>query len=220
MQLNDDGEWFSFYGTGMMDIDYERTLLKGIKLNSSIKEIPQSCFKNNINLKEINLENITIFGNECLYNTGITAFETSDITESVGYMAFAYCRNLSQLKLTENVEYTNTMNMYSGLNSMKEIAVPSFITSTCCLMTNNTGVEKVVFDSIECIEESCFEGCTALKTVEGIENVIEVGAYAFKDCNNLNNMKMEGLEIICEWAYSNCSNMTKVPYGNSIYRDL
>ncbi len=62
----------------------------------------------------------------------------------------------------------------------------------------------------ESIPEGAFEGMDQLKDVIVSETVTEIGAGAFKDCENIESLTLPGVTSIGEGAFDGCDNLTSI----------
>ncbi len=74
------------------------------------------------------------------------------------------------------------------------------------------GLESLDLTQInnESIPEGAFEGMNQLKDVIVSETVTEIGAGAFKDCENIESLTLPGVTTIGEGAFDGCDNLTSI----------
>ena len=66
---------------------------------------------------------------------------------------------------------------------------------------DETYVEEVVFlDGVTAIPDNFFEGCTALRTMDLAESVVDIGTNVFEACSALETVVSNGLEICDGWV--------------------
>ncbi len=77
---------------------------------------------------------------------------------------------------------------------------------------NFEAVETIDLSAIanETIPEGAFEGMTQLKDVIVPETVVEIGAGAFKDCDNIESLTLPGVIAIGEGAFEGCDHLTSI----------
>ncbi len=177
--------------------DYDKTLLQGVKLGSQLKTLPAYCFYRNTNLKEINIENIEVFETQSLAGTAITSFVTSENTKRIASGVWTDCHNLTEIVIGENVEVETYESFYSGTGFV-EIEVPAYITADVpYLFVNCEKLEKVTFlntDS-QTIGMGAFSNTPALREITGIDNVMVICDYAFKN-SGLTELELENVQIL------------------------
>lgn len=64
------------------------------------------------------------------------------------------------------------------------------------------------------LPENAFEGMDQLKDVIVSENITEIGAGCFKDCNSIESLTLPGVTTIGEGAFEGCDNLTSILIPN------
>ncbi len=191
--------------------DYDKTLLKGVKLGSQIKTLPAYCFYRNYNLAEINLENVEVFKTQSLSGTAITSFRTTENTKKIGAGVWKGCRNLTEIVIGENVEVETYEEFYSGTGFV-EIEVPEYITADAAyLFAACKNLEKVTFlnTGSQNIGSGAFSGTTSLKEIIGIDNVTAIGEYAF-NLSGITHLELENVKSISGPAFYHAEKIESV----------
>jgi len=89
-------------------------------------------------------------------------------------------------------------------------------------------IESILVDEgVTALGESAFEGCSNVKSVSLPSTLAEIGAYCFKDCENLITAELpEGITVIPEKAFSGCYALeavkipqTTVSIGDNAFYD-
>lgn len=158
------------YGTGA----FARKAITEITIPDSIMEIGQNTFNNCSDLVTVNIgENsaLTTIGNNAFSgNASLTSIYLPSGVTSIGNSAFNNCGALETITVAEsNTAYT------SNGNALIERA-----TNTLIRGTNNT----VIPDGVAIIAQAAFRRST-IAQINIPSSVIEIGDYAFDDCENL-----------------------------------
>lgn len=142
--------------------------------------------------------NITSIGDECFKdckNLKEIVFE-GDI-ESIGRNAFQGCTALERVVFKGEA---NGVTGFSGCTSLKEVVFEKHVAqmtgfSDCTSLTDVTfeqGVEQV----------GGFAGCTSLESIDLGSDVTSIDNYAFQGCTNLNELIIDGENLITIGNYA------------------
>ena len=121
--------------------------------------------------------------------------ETVVIPESVaeiGKYAFSGCTNLKDVKLPTEL-YSLGEYAFSECDSLKEITLPAGLCETDggYWFNNCYRLEKVIFEEgMGEIPNKALYNTPLLRTVDIPDSVSIIGNYAFKDCNNVETIKL------------------------------
>lgn len=74
----------------------------------------------------------------------------------------------------------------------------------------------VVPDGVVALGESVFYGFNALKQIQLPSSLKIIGAEAFFNCSSLENIDLQGIEVIENTAFRNCSGLTTVTLPSSL----
>lgn len=89
------------------------------------------------------------------------------------------------------------------------LVIPSsvrFIRTEAFMNVHNVNMELTFGEGIS-IENSAFQGCTGLKSVDFKGNVAKIGEKAFKDCYGLVLLSTKHVERIENYAFDRCKNL-------------
>ena len=110
---------------------------------------------------------------------------------------------------TTNDEGGVTILRYNGTDT--EVTVPGSlggkpVTRLYQTFYSNTAIESVVLPaSVTHVDRMAFYGCTALKTVTGLEeNSVIIGPHAFRGCSALTSFPVAEISGLSEWCFSYC----------------
>ena len=74
---------------------------------------------------------------------------------------------------------------------------------------NGTNIKTLTGINVEEVEDSAFEGCEELTSVE-LEKVTKIGENAFKGCKKLERLEIPEIETIGQGAFEGCDNINHV----------
>ena len=137
--------------------------------------------------------------------------------------AFENCTSIVYMILLGNVT-TLGDSAFSGCESMKSITVNTTLRQVgksafknCKSLENmprdNQGNSSLT--NLTVINESTFEGCTALQTAEIPANITSIGNKAFSGCTNMTKVTVAAnskLSEIGSYAFQKCSNLALFTY--------
>lgn len=78
---------------------------------------------------------------------------------------------------------------------------------------DNNGVEYSVF----ALEDSCFENCNGLTSIDIPSSVTSLGDHCFSDCSSLTSIKISSsVTSLGEYCFSGCSSLTSIIIPSSV----
>ena len=204
----DDGEG----GQSLVGTNYTngRLLVTGNRL-------PDKQFLNNTSLISVNLPaTITEIGSSSSNNLGqcfsgcsnLEYINAEKITK-LGYCSFKGTA-LRDIKLL-NLQYIHTGGIFYGCTKLVSATISGPITSLNSAYSNGTfrnctSLKTVYLDgsNIVSIGRECFEGCSALTTVSGIENIKTFGQDAFYGCTPFGGFTLTEATSIGLTSFAGC----------------
>lgn len=168
--------------------------LEHVILGSHINQLNKFCFQSCSALFEINIENITLFGEGCF--EGCTSFTSIDISSAIGigYHAFSGCSNLTTVISTNSI---TTISRYAFYNCTKLVDGPD--------CSNLSGE----------LAGSVFENCYALKTINLTDKITSIGDDALWSCTSLEDVgDVSNVTKLVDRAFHNCKNLTSLNFTN------
>lgn len=198
MLLSKDGSKLVFYPNNKKGNEYT--------IPNEITTIGEYAFADNNNLDSIVLsDKVKAIGEGAFYKTKISKIDIPDSVESIGEGAFIECKNLKEVKLPANANFTTlSAQMFKECTSLEKIELPENLTK---------------------IDNYAFENCTNLKKITIPKNVTEIGVGAFSNCTNLKEISFEKdskLKTINLAAFENCKSLKaiEIPEGTeTIYKN-
>ncbi len=130
---------------------------------------------------------------------------------------FAYCRELTSLKIPESV---TTIAEYAFWNceNLQSVNIPEGITwiRACTFWGCSSLPSLVLPNSVVTIDAHAIRDCTNLQSVTIGNNLEEMGAYAFYNSGLLSVELPESLKSCGVRTFQDCSNLTSANIPNSI----
>lgn len=184
-----------------------------------IAETPWQEFRDEI--KSIVLEEgVTRIGDYAFYDcTALTSVEIPEGVTQIGESAFSCCQSLESVTIPGSVteigegafESCDSMLVLELTSGLKRVGAFAF--SECFSLR-----ALDLPDTVERIDRRAFTG-TALQELIVPGNVQEIGDNAFNGCIRLSSLTLsEGIRVIEEMAFSNCSDLTEVLIPVSVER--
>ena len=181
---------------------------------------------------------------EELYNSAFSGSDIKNITlggkiDAVSSDCFYNCRNLSSVKLSENITTIKsgafqragnfTINSekieYIEANAFRESDIvkytfnnhEKFIGASAFRETNLLSVTYTTSPDIDYVPASCFESCTSIKSVTLSDNIKHIKDWGFYENTSLPSIEFpETLETIGKEAFQKSTSLTSVTIPNSV----
>ncbi|MGN1120066.1 MAG: leucine-rich repeat domain-containing protein, partial [Oscillospiraceae bacterium] len=212
------------------------TALKTVAIPSdSLVTIGDYAFTNCVSLEKVNY--ITKSG---VKENTKNILEIPSGVETIGSFAFQGCSNFESLIISETVTYIGG-SVFTSCNNLKEVTVAngelplvidsaSFknLSSLTAVTLNRvtalgesvfaaTGIARISLPStLTYIGKYCFQS-SKLQEITFMPSDVEICAYAFADCEYLNNVDMRvdsatntGVSVIGEYAFMNCTALEAI----------
>ncbi|MEG2086277.1 MAG: leucine-rich repeat protein, partial [Clostridia bacterium] len=198
-----------------------KNLLKGVVLHSNITKLPDDTFRNCRNLSSVNIENITYFGRNCFYRTGMESMMLNKDTTFIGSGAFTGMHKLKEFDypVAAFVDDNGYDSMFSDCDSLVEVVIPVGIPMGVAFFEGCDNLEKVtMLDSeLTAIYPLFFYKCQKLTTVIGFENAQIVAYSAFTGCTSLKEINLPSVKNIGESAFEGCASLESIKYSEQLY---
>ena len=194
--------------------------LEEVNIESETEEIDEYLFAYCDNLKEImipaNIKTIKDMSFPYCPSLETVSFETNSLLESIGYAAFSYCYNLSNIELPNTLESIGGSAFYDCKN-LKNITIPSSVNSFGDYTFGGCeNLQNITFNgksSLKEIPRGAFIECSSLKSFNIPSSVETIKEGAFASCTGLSSVTFEEgslLQSIGDNAFSNCVSLTKI----------
>lgn len=175
--------------------------LNEVRFGLGLKELGKSVFRNCTSLKTVDFNTSTKIGIANIFYIGDRSFENCesleyfilpDSVEKIGFSVFKDCVNLKNINLSSRLNIIPSKTFF-----------------------NNQKLTKVVSTStIRSIESSAFDGCIKLVNINTINDASLIGEKAFKNCESLEVVNFDNVQIIEEETFYNCLNIKNVSLKN------
>ena len=177
-------------------------VLESVEFPDSLESIGDNAFKIyegvENKLKSVKFgKGLKTIGNGAFYhNRKLTNIEfTGENLTSIGSKAFQYCDFLTELNLKGNGETVIDYGAFCGNDALKKISLAG----------------------IKTIDNSAFEDCGDLNSVNFGEGLLSIGSDAFRYCPNIETVSLpESLTTINDGAFKRCSKLTSIDIPNKV----
>lgn len=215
--------------------------LKKVSLPDGITRIESDTFYGCKQLESINLEHVKSIGRRAFYIcSNLSGIHLSTDLEQLEYAAFRGCSSIDNVNIGSKLSELSEQ-VFAECSSLKEIYIPDNITAIqkaafyeCTALGQVTGAKNV-----EVLGEMAFNGAKSLETYPFGDKVWSIGNSAFSGCSSFKIDKIpdsvtfmgtwafgktaietiefgSGLTYINSYAFSYCSNLTKVTFPANI----
>lgn len=209
--------------------------LKKVSLPIGITHIESDTFYGCKQLESINLEHVKSIGRRAFYICfNLSGIHLSTDLQQLEYAAFRGCSSIDKVNIGSKLSELSEQ-VFAECSSLKEIYIPDNITAIqkaafyeCTALGQVTGAKNV-----EVLGEMAFNGAKSLETYPFGDKVWSIGNSAFSGCSSFKIDKIpdsvtfmgtwafgktaietiefgSGLTYINSYAFSYCSNLTKV----------
>lgn len=120
-------------------------------------------------------------------------------------------------RINENQKVTLTMGQLRKLIRESNEESDFEVKKGVLLKYYGNGGDVVIPDSVDCIGEEAFAGCTSLTSITIPDGVTSIGAGAFSDCSSLTSLVIPaGIIFVGMSAFYGCSSLTSVTVPGSL----
>ena len=177
---------------------YKCPALSKVDFGNAVKSIGSYSFAVNDSIKSIELpDSLESIGDGAFFcNRKLTniVFTGENLT-SIGSNAFQDCDSLTELNLKGNGETVIDYGAFCGNDALKKISLAG----------------------IKTIDNSAFEDCGDLNSVNFGEGLLSIGSCAFLNCPNIETVSLpESLTTINNGAFKECSKLTSIDIPNKV----
>ncbi len=225
---------------------YGCTSLTSVEIPDSVSDIGVGVFSDCNSLTEINVgENNTSYSSEngILFDKDKTvlikypaskadkSYSIPNTVTEIKGVAFYGCSLLTSVIIPNSVTKIGN-SVFANCGSLTEINVDENNTSYLSengILFNKDGTVLVQYPAgkadksysipyiVTKINESAFDGCASLTSVEIPDGVTDIRMYTFKNCTSLRSIKIPDGVTNIEWfAFENCSSLSSIVIPNNV----
>ena len=193
-----------------------------VTVPESIRTIGSSCFQNHTEITEIvlpkKLENL---GGGALQGcTALTSVSLPDTLREIGAVAFSGCTGLKSVVIPQTVKSIGD-GAFALCTSLQSIRLPASLTELSMItFVNCTALTDVTFagEQLEKVQYLCFQGCTALTSLELPASVQHIGDGAFRGCKKLEEVTVpETIQYIAADAFDGCDLLKELHTADGMF---
>ena len=204
------------------------TSLANIDFPDNITYIGSSAFADCTGLTSVDFPNsLTHLGSSAFAGcTGLTEITIPDSLTNLYENTFAYCTSLTSITIPENI--TRIDLAFVGCTGITDIKVDKnnsvFDSRNDCNAIIETETNKLILgckktlipDSVTCIDDGAFYGCTDMESITIPDGVTSIGDSAFYMCLRLKSITIpDSVTRIAIHAFAYCDSLTDVYYGGT-----
>ena len=204
------------------------TSLSSVVIPDSVSCIGNNAFWCCESLTDIVIPNsVTSIGESAFYEcSSLTEVVIPDSVTSIGDKAFFCCRSLTDIVIPESVVNLKG-NPFCRWDGELKCLSPYFIYDNKLLFDKDKSkiiafrvkntTSYVIPDSVSCIGDRAFYGCSSLSSVVIPDSVTSIGKCAFRGCTSLTDIVIpDCVTSIEDGAFSGCESLTNLVIPDSV----
>jgi hypothetical protein len=204
------------------------TNLNSVILSTNLITIGNNSFNGCTSLTSISLpSNLISIGNYAFASSNLTNISIPDSVETIGENIILGCQNLNAINVgSNNFYYSSLDGVLFSKNFEQLLSYPpakgnnySIPDSTKLILISafdSTNISNLTAKNIEYIGAFAFYDCSNLNDINLGPNIQYIESYAFFQCLNLQNIYFPNLISILDNSFQGCTSLINVTFGNKI----
>ena len=179
--------------TSIGDRAFSESSVKSVDLPAVVTELEDATFYQCPQLDTIDLSHIQIIGKNVFEGCAFKSVELPSV-QNIGNFAFQNCTALESVKLGEGVTELLT-GTFKNCTKLKNVELPNSLKTIGGYTFYNTAISEIDLRNINTISST----------------------YAFAECKNLENIKMDSLQgTLFRYTFNNCTSLKSVTIPGTI----
>ena len=209
--------------------------LTSVTIPDGVTSIGHSAFGGCSSLASITIpDGVTIIKKSTFSGcSSLTSFTIPNNITSIESSAFTKCSSLTSITIPNSVTSIGN-SAFSGCTSLTKTNYTGDVASWCDILfgtsdanpmyyshnfyINNQEINNLVIpNTVDCIHDFAFFGCSSLTSVMIPNSVTSIGSSAFSGCSSLTSITIpNSVTSIGDGAFSGCSYLTSIAIPNSV----
>ena len=198
----------NFKGSGLKHVEFEKGITKIADMLFCVCE----------SLEEITIpQTVTEIGASAFGYTSLKTITIPDSVITIGDFAFGECRELSSVKISQNLE-TLKGSVFYNCKKLTSIFIPKSLSAAYNGGNfKGSGLKNVEFEQgITKIIDMLFYECSSLEKITIPETVTEIGLCAFEGTSLSSIIIPDSVISIGDSAFANCENLSSVEMSKNL----
>ncbi len=219
--------------------------LESVELQGEFKELPANAFSGCVKLEKVILNNsLEKIGESAFFGCeNLKSIIIPDSVESIGDDAFGSCTSLEEATIGQNITslgknvfdgtdlYNNAENWVDGVFYVGNYVAGAIISKVPSelvvkdgtkLICNSAfrqfrGLKSVTLPkTLTVVDDYAFQGCSYLEVFNSFASIKKIGNRAFCECGIANEIVLENIQYLGEYAFYCCQSLISVKIGDSL----